>query len=503
MKGPISSDNDSVLPSTVLSQDEMQNGSLSVPTYRSTFNIELPIALHDPQDPSARYIPYEWMKNQYSHCVVPELGEEYGFEFGSQTFHALRYLHNARVRIRNEEFLPADIVCSLADRWVSLEEKNRPASEGYLANGDIFITTTCVPLSHNEDGLKQYFERNYSVEPSAQHYIPLSKYSVHFVGEPQLEGRNKIESVLVGSVLIRNTRTGDVVHIDTGTFNSREDRARTAGKVLKAWLQFQKTKTPDADLGPISSSEPLILDVDKETHPSLRSIHALVSASLFLRRGIKNWGDVRAFQKTKGTPNSRTMANHALQNISGWLGIKSTAKHGQTRSKKPSKSVNTFEDNYEKDILFGRLTPAPASQRITSAQKCEPPVYNEETSLADNASDDEDDHSGSSVGSSHDSVDDTTADDVDNNESIVVADQPKTSNEVANNEKNAVSWSDPIDNSHDPLHEPNHEKSSDGDSNDEDSKNGDSHESDPNDKGPNGEEPDNNDGTSGRFTSIN
>lgn len=419
--GPIESDKDSPLPSTVLSQNEMQNSSQNKPTLRSTFNIMLPATLGDQDDDSDENAPYEWMKNQYAHCVIPELGEEYDFEFDSSTFHTLRDLHNARVRIRNGEYLPDYIIDSLATRWISLEEKDRPASDGYFADGDIFVAT-CLPISDVDDGLEEYFEMHYSSELSAPHYIPRSRYSVHFVGEPMRNESREIQNVHVASVLIRRSKTGDVIHIDTGAEGSRIDRAKKAGQVLKSWLEFQKRKSPEADLGPVSSSEPLVLNVDKETHPSLRSLHAIVSASLFLRRQITNWGEVKAF-KQRFTPNSTTMANYALQNISGWLGLKSASKNGEKRSTKPTKSTNTFQDNYDRGALLGRDTPFPVSPRIASAQRGEPFVYNEDSELDDSSSE-----------GSVENNDDESHNSLDNTRGTVISDQPNNDEEMSDEE---------------------------------------------------------------------
>lgn len=433
--GPLESDKDSPLPSTVLSKKEMQFSSQNKPTLRSTFNIMLPKTLDNDDDDSAENVPYEWMTSQYAHCIIPELGEEYDFEFDSSTFHTLRDLHNARVRIRNGDYLPDYMIDSLATRWISLEEKDRPASDGYFADGDIFVST-CLPISDEDDGLEEYFEMHYSTELSAPHYIPRSRYSVHFVGEPERNENREIQGVHVGSVLIRRSKTGDVIHIDTGALASRMDRAERAGRVLKSWLEFQKRKCPEANLGPVSSSEPLVLDVDEETQPSLRSLHAIVSASLFLRRRITNWGEVRAF-KSRLTPNSTTMANYALQNISGWLGLKSKSKTGERLSTKPTKSSNTFEDNYEKGALLGWETPLPVSARIASAQKGEPWVYNEDNELDDSSSDSSTE---SIVDDSHDRVDtaqDTAVSDKPSNNEKINDEEPRgeyLSSEVSNNE---------------------------------------------------------------------
>lgn len=430
--------NGSSLPSTVLDDEELQDGKERKPPRRSTFNVKLPVQLeyHD-------NAPYEWMKNQYSHCIIPELGEEYDFAFDSPTFHCLRDLHNARVRLRDGEPLPDYQICSLATRWVSLEEEDRPVSDGYLANGEVFVAT-CLPIGVDEnDALQQYFEMSYSTELSAQHYIPRSKYSVHFVGQPNENENQEIQTVTVGSVLIRNTRTGQLVHIDTGASASRMDRAREARDALKAWLEFQKEKCPTADLGPIIDSDPLVLDVHQETSPTLRSLHALVSASLFLRRRVTNWGDVKAF-RFRGKPTSTTVASYALQNISGWLGLRSPGR----RSKNGTKAPNSFQDNYDKDVLFGRKTPAPISQRIASAEKGSPPIYNEEVNLVDDASDHEDNVTDSSL-SSIDSDQDTVVADqmIDNTE--VVNDKKKSDHEVSNDKgsviKKSVSWKEPVE----------------------------------------------------------
>lgn len=417
MNVPMSIVNVPPLPSTVLTEEEMQAGSDRKPPLRSTFNITLPVRLNDQDHPAARNAPYDWMKKQYAHCIIPELGEQYDFGIESETFHVLRDLHNARVRIREGEFLPDYIVCSLASRWICLEEKDRPACDGYFANGEIFVAA-CLPISDNNDALRTFFENTYSVELSAAHYIPRSKYSVHFVGQPMVNEKREILRVHVCSVLIRNTRTGQVVHIDTGPPNSREDRARKAGKILKSWLEFQKEKRPEAKLGPINDSMPLILDVDKETHPSLRSIQAPVSASLFLRRRILNWGDVKAF-KLQGKPSTRTMANYALKNISGWLGLKSSGTQGMAR---PKTKAPKFEEHYARGALLGRNQPAPISPRIASAKRGEAPLYNKEGSSDDGVSDDESSRAESEPLSSHESVD--------NDEDTVIADRPKDDYEM-------------------------------------------------------------------------
>lgn len=448
---PIISEYDSPLPSTVLSEEEMQPGTQTKPTLRSTFNIELPPKLVEHDRASTRNAPFRWMKNQYAHCIIPELGEEYDFGFDSHTFHILRDLHNARVRIRDGGFLPDDMIFSLASRWISLEEQDRPASDGYLANDETFVTT-CLPLSDDENQLEKYFESKFLVEPSARYYIPRSKYSIHFVGEPKPKGATDIQYVMVGSVLIRNSGTGDVVYIDTGALATRKDRARTAGHVLKSWLEFQKTKFPKASLGPVSSAEPLMLDVDKETHPTLRSLHALVSASLFLRRGITNWGQVKAF-KARNAPNSVAMANYALQNISGWLGIKSTAKKGEQRPRNPTKSSNTFRDNYDRGALFGREHPAPVSERIKLAQKGELPVYNEVTELGDNVSD----HGDSSSGSSSESGSDRSKDSADNHQDAIVANRRITSEVALNDDESSSDESSEESSEESSDEEPNHE----------------------------------------------
>lgn len=438
--GPIESDKDSPLPSTFLSQNEMQHSSQNKPTLRSTFNIMLPKTLGDQDDESAENVPYEWMKNQYAHCIIPELGEEYDFEFESSTFHTLRDLHNARVRIRNGEYLPDYIIDSLATRWISLEEKDRPASDGYFADGDIFVAT-CLPICDLDDGLEEYFERHYSSELSAPHYIPRSRYSVHFVGDPMRNEIREIQNVHVGSVLIRRSKTGDVIHIDTGAEGSRIDRAKKAGQVLKSWLEFQKRKSPEANLGPVSSSEPLLLNVDKETHPSLRSLHAIVSASLFLRRGITNWGEVKAF-KQRFKPSSTTMANYALQNISGWLGLKSASKNGEKRSTKPTKSSNTFQDNYDRGALLGRDTPFPVSPRIASAKRGEPFVYNEESELGDSSSESSAENN---VDESHNRLDNTQA--------TVVSDQQNNNEEMSDEEPSDEHSSSELSNDKESHHE--------------------------------------------------
>ncbi|KAH8779922.1 hypothetical protein F5883DRAFT_613062 [Diaporthe sp. PMI_573] len=405
MRGPISMENDSPLPRTVLADNELRNTAKDrKPALRSTFNVTLPLQLGEYENEQAENAPYEWMRKQYSHCIIPELGEEYDFEYDSETFHSLRDLHNARVRIRDGKFLPDYIVCSLATRWICLEEKDRPPSDGYLANGEVFVGD-CLPLTDSNDdsndALEKYFEDKYVGGISAQHYIPRSKYSVHFVGKPNMNESREIQSVNVGSVLIRNTRTGNVVHIDTGLPNSRDTRARQAGKVLKSWLEFQKQKHPDAELGPITSSVPLILEVDRETHPTLRSIHAPVSASLFLRRRITNWGDVNAFN-LRNTPSSKNMANYALQNISGWLGLKSNrARQGEGQSKGKTNTRQSFENNYRRGGLMGREQRAPESERILTATQGEAPVYNEEEADSD---DEASDHEGSRAGSSHETI---------------------------------------------------------------------------------------------------
>lgn len=421
MNGPVDSVKGPPLPSTVLTEEEMQAGSDRKPPLRSTFNITLPVKLYDQDDPVARNSPYDWMKKQYAHCIIPELGEQYDFDSESETFHALRDLHNARVRIREGDLLPDYIVCSLASRWICLEEKARPACDGYFANGELFVAA-CLPISENNDALRTYFESTYSEELSAAHYIPRSKYSVHFVGQSMVNERMEIQRVLVVSVLIRNTRTGHVVHIDTGPSKDLENRNRKAGQILKSWLEFQKKKRPEAELGPVSDSIPFILDVEKETHPTLRSIHAPVSASLFLRRRILNWGDVKAF-KLHGKPNSRTMANFALRNISGWLGLQSSGTQGTAR---PKTKAPGFEEHYIRGALLGRNQPAPVSSRIASAKRGEAPVYNKESSSDDGVSDDEGSRTESEPPSSHESVD--------SDEDTVIADQPKDDYELPGDE---------------------------------------------------------------------
>lgn len=434
LKGPMGSLNDPPLPSTVLTDDEMQAGSDRKPPLRSTFNITLPVQLSDQDHPVARNAPYDWMKKQYAHCVVPELGEQYDFDFESETFHALRDLHNARVRIREGDYLPDYIVCSLASRWICLEENGRPACDGYFANGEIFVAA-CLPISDSNYALRTFFENTWSEELSAAHYIPRSKYSVHFVGQSMVNEKREIQRVHVCSVLIRNTRTGQVVHIDTGAPNSREDRAGKAGKILKSWLEFQKEKRPEAELGPINDSMPLFLDVDKETHPSLRSIQAPVSASLFLRRRILNWGDVKAF-KLHGKPSTSTMANYALKNISGWLGLKSSGTQGTAR---PKTKAPSFEEYYSRGALLGRNQPAPISLRIASAKRGEAPVYNKEGNSSDGVSDDEDSRAESEPPSSHESVD--------SDEDTVIADQPKDDYELPDDE----APNDEMDIDHEPV----------------------------------------------------
>lgn len=481
--GPLASSNSSPLPTTFLDDEEMQDGNVRKPPRRSTFNIKLPVQLEDHDN-----APYDWMKKQYSHCIIPEIGEEYNFAFESSTFYCLRDLHNARVRIRDGECLLDYHICSLATRWVSLEEEDRPASYGYLANGEVFVAT-CLPIGDVEDdALQQYFETSYPMELSAQHYIPRSKYSVHFVGKPNENEEDEIQAVNVGSVLIRNTRTGEMVYIDTGAFASRVDRARKARNVLTAWLEFQKEKCPTAKLGPISYSEPLILDVDKETHPTLRSMHALVSASLFIRRRITNWGDVKAF-RLRGNPTSTTVANYALQNISGWLGLKSPPRR-LSKPKTGTKSVRSFQDNYDKDALLGRTTPAPVSQRIASAQQGAPPVYNEDAMLVDDDGDHEDSLTNGSIVSSRNSVDsdqDTIVPDADQvtNPPEVLSGEEERNSEVAKDKgsatKKSVSWKEPVeeepeepDHEEPKLHDPTHEElnseksSSDSETNDDD-----------------------------------
>lgn len=363
------------------------------------------------------------MKKQYSHCVIPELGEEYNFEFESSTFNTLRDLHNARVRLRDGDAVTDYQIESLATRWIQLQEKDRPTSDGYLANGEIFVATS-LPMSDREDALRQYFESTYTTELSARRYIPLSKYSVHFVGQPLQDADEKIQRVDVGSVLIRNTRTGQVVHIDTGPPTDRKTRAAAAGDVLSAWLEFQKEKRPGADLGPISGSQPLVLDVDRETRPSLRAIHALVSASLFFRRRNLNWGDMKAFQRKTG-PDSTRLETWALHNISGWLGLKTPEKPQAVRRNGGPTRVHSFEDNYENDGLYGREYRVPLTYRIGSAKKGDPPVYNEDDSVAGDDSDDED--GGSSVISSHHSLD--------SDQETVVAAEPSNGKELLDDEE--------------------------------------------------------------------
>lgn len=445
---PIVIDNDTPLPSTVLTNNELQDGTLRKPPRRSVFNTKLPVQLNHEDDASAQNAPFDWMKNQYAHCVVPELGEEYDFAFDSPTFYCLRDLHNARVRIRDGEYLPDYMVCSLATRWVSLEEKSRPASDGYLANGDVFVAT-CLPITYVDDDLERYFETKYSEELSAQYYIPRSRYSVHFVGQPNLTENDEIQTVTVGSVLIRNTKTGDVIHIDTGALTSRKARARDAGRVLKAWLEFQQTKSPEADLGPISNSAPYVLDVDKETDPNLRSYHALVSASLFLRRRITNWGDVKAFQQ-RSNPASAALANYALQNISGWLGIRTPARPAPVRPKNSIKTKTSFEENYIIGALFGRQTPAPISRRIASAEKGGPPVYNEDTEVDDEASAHKKSRTDSSVLSAHNGVD--------SDQDTLVVDESSNSEEALDDEASHTEVSndkEPVTEKSVPQKEPN------------------------------------------------
>lgn len=482
---PLDINNGPPLPSTVLDDEEMQDGKERKPPRRSTFNVKLPEQLKYHNN-----APYDWMKNQYSHCIIPELGEDYNFEFDSPTFHCLRNLHNARVRIRDGEYLLDYQICSLATRWICLEEENRPASDGYLANGEVFVAT-CLPIGDIEDeALQQYFEMCYPTEFSAQYYVPRSKYSVHFVGQPNEDEENEIQDITVGSVLIRNTRTGQMVHIDTGAFASRKDRAREARDALRAWLEFQKEKCPTADLGPISDSEPLILEVDKETHPALRSIHALVSASLFLRRRITNWGDVKAF-RLRGKPTSTTVANYALQNISGWLGLRSPARRSHTRPKNATKAASSFQDNYDKDALYGRKTPAPVSQRIASAHQGAPPVYNEDNMVVDDDGDHQDSPTNGSIVSSRDSVEsdqdtiiadqgtivagqDTIVADEVTNFTEVLSGEEESSKEVANDEgsasKKSVAWKEPVEEG------TNHEEPEESD------------QDDPDDDGPNHED---------------
>lgn len=409
---------DPPLPLTVLTQDEMQDGSRRKPPRRSTFNVKLPVQLDDHDN-----APYDWMKKQYSHCVIPELGEEYNFELETPTFHTLRDLHNARVRLRDGEVVTDYQIVSLATRWIQLQEKDRPTSDGYLANGEIFVAT-CLPLSDREDALRKYFELTYPNELSARRYIPLSKYSVHFVGEPIQDADDKIRAVDVASVLIRNTRTGQLVHIDTGPPTGRKTRAAAAGDALSSWLEFQKEKRPGADLGPISASQPLVLDVDRETRPSLRAIHALVSASLFFRRRIKNWGNMKAFQRKTG-PDSTRLETWALHNISGWLGLKTPEKPQAVRRKGEQGRIHSFEDNYQNDGLYGREYRVPLTYRIGNAKKGEPPLYNEDDSVAGDDSDDED--GGNSVLSSEHSLD--------SDQETVVAAEPSNGKELLDNEE--------------------------------------------------------------------
>lgn len=415
---PPASIKDPPLPITVLTKDEMQDGSKRKPLRRSTFNVKLPVQLDGPDN-----APYDWMKKQYSHCVVPELGEEYDFELDSSTFHTLRDLHNARVRLRDGEFVTDQQLCSLATRWIQLQEKDRPESDGYLANDKIFVAT-CLPMSVEEDDLRQYFELIYPSELSARYYIPRSKYSVHFVGQPLKDLDDKIRAVDVGSVLIRNTKTGQLVHIDTGPPTSRKTRAAAAGDALNAWLEFQKEKRPGADLGPISGSQPLVLDVDRETNPSLRAIHALVSASLFFRRRNLNWGDMKAFIR-KTVPDSTRVETWALHNISGWLGLRTPEKPQAVRRNGKQGRLHTFEDNYQNDGLYGRESRVPLTYRIGSAKKGEPPVYTEDDSVAGDDSDSED--GGSSVLSSHHSLD--------SDQETVVAPEPSNGKESLHDEE--------------------------------------------------------------------
>ncbi|KAG8161339.1 hypothetical protein KVR01_009603 [Diaporthe batatas] len=408
LKGPLAKEDEPPLPSTVLADDEMQDVSNGrKPPFRSTFNMHLPLQLRGYESEDALNTPFNWMKKQYFHCIIPELGEEYDFAYESDTFYTLRDFHNARVRIREGQYLPDYIIYSLATRWLVLGEKGRPASDGYLAQDEIFVAT-CLPLSDDKDAIRDYFEGYYLRELSAQYYIPKSKYSVHFVGEPKKSESEDIQHINVGSVLIRNTKTGRVIYIDTGARTSREGRARRAGLVLKAWLQFQKQKTPDADLGPISRSVPLILDVKRETHPSLRSLHAIVSATLFLKRRITDWGEVKAFT-LRGKPCSKTMAKWAVRSISGWLGLNSPKT---VLPSKPSSTSQTFGLNYQRGALMGRKKPHKASKRIVSAKKGNPPVYNDEPDTDNDAvsvhEDDSDheasDNEGSLADMSHGSV---------------------------------------------------------------------------------------------------
>ncbi|POS76307.1 hypothetical protein DHEL01_v205303 [Diaporthe helianthi] len=427
LKGPMVVDKEMPLPSTFLADHELQDASARKPPFGSTFNVALPAQLRDHDKRAALDAPYKWMKKQYSHCIIPELGEEYDFAYDSDTFHTLRDLHNARVQIRQGKSLRDYIIQSLATRWLSLAEEGRPSSDGYLGHGEIFVATF-LPLSDDNDELKLFFESNYSGELSAQHYIPRSKYSVHFVGEPNKSISGEILSVHVGSVLIRNTRTGQVIHLDTGaTRTTREDRSRRAGRVLKSWFDFLKEKCPDADLGPIATSVPLIIDVDKETHPTQRSIHALVSATLFLKRRVTNWGDMMAFT-IRGKPSSKTMANCALRSISGWLGLKSPR---DTFRSNTSRKPQTFQNNYEKGALSGRQQPVPESQRIRAAKKGEPLVYNTGAGFTNQADSDNEADSDDAAGSddeaasdNENSLPDTTHESVSGDEETASVDRP-------------------------------------------------------------------------------
>lgn len=371
---PVPIEKETPLPPTVLLRREHQDLMTGWKVGQmSTFNLRIPEKLPRNSPPGATS-PHEWVKSQYSHCVIPELAEQYDFPAESQTFFCLRDIHNGRVSIRNRKSPTDDQVYNIATRWIRLEEKDRPASDGYLANGDIFVATS-LPLTDDETFLEKYIKENHHEQLDPSYYIPRCKYSVHFVGKPSSGGDvSKVGKVNVGSVLIRNTSTGDVIYLDTGGLIGRLGRAVQAGDALRHWLDFQKQEHPDIDFGPISEEDPLMIDIDKETHPAFRSVHALVSATLLLRRRITNWGHVKEFH-VGGVAKSEEMAKEALRNISGWLGLKSGAKNGEQIKVHTSHPTSTFALQSYKKCLLGRKWPLPMSQRITSAKQGEEEVY--------------------------------------------------------------------------------------------------------------------------------
>ncbi|KAL1856826.1 hypothetical protein Daus18300_010589 [Diaporthe australafricana] len=399
-KKPVPAGKETPLPSTVLLPRELQDLAEGWGVGQvSTFNLIIPTEL--PGDsPQGTTSPHEWVKTQYSHCVIPELGEQYDFTADSQTFFCLRDIHNGRVTLRNRQSPSDDQVFNIASRWIRLEEKDRPASDGYLANGDIFIATS-LPLTEDKTVLEQYIEENKHEQLDPSHYIPRCKYSVHFVGKPRSrEDATMAGRVNVGSVLVRNTSTGDVIFLDTGGRTTRSGRAAQAGDALRTWLDFQRQEHPDTDFGPISEEDPLIIDIDKETRPAFRSVHALVSATLLLRRRITNWGHVKEF-RAGGVAKSELMAKEALRNISGWLGLESKAMGGEQIKNKPSNPKSSFVLYSYQKSLGGRGRPLPMSQRIASAKQGEAAVY---VAGKDDSSDDGSDSIQASVSSSQKTV---------------------------------------------------------------------------------------------------